>query len=185
MKQILWLLLAVVVVFSGCLEPKTGGEDVSETTEEVVTVEEMQTMVLEETTIVEMIEESATEEDSNEPKLTEEFKEELAEKALKLLNDLIVDFDNTVGKINFESDKQRDYMIDSFNIRRKLISVSDKFPNIIDKGASRIFWYSKQIHVMLVTKFTNWDTYSQACVVFTENNGEWAIINVYDSTNGH
>ena len=112
MKRVLCLLLAVVVVFSGCSEPKTGDEDVPETTEEVVTVEETQTMMLEESTIVEMIEES------DELELTEKIP--LSNEAV-----LIIEYQSENSSkisIRFNDITEQEYLLYNYNSSNYKIS---------------------------------------------------------------
>ena len=71
MKQILWLLLAVSVVFSRCLEPKTTDSDISQTIEEIMTIEETQMVITEESTTAGVVEKSAESDQLDKPIIEE------------------------------------------------------------------------------------------------------------------
>ena len=169
MKRMLCLLLSAVIL-TGCSKPDSHCDDVAET----VAVEVTEAVTEEPETV-------------DDPEITQELEEYLADKAVQLIHDLDRDYDGTVEQIRFLPFCR--YGLREFakemNSEWSLLGIFH--PNVRTRDSC----YGETASVILITWWDDgqWDEPNERKreidVIFVKLNDDWLVGNIFDVGGGH
>jgi hypothetical protein len=107
----------------------------------------------------------------------------LAKRAVKLLVDLDNDYENTIEQIRFEPTQFRDEWVSGVCFVENVFNSDNNIESIF---LAYPLYDIPKLHIRIGVNFHNTLDVTYICVVFVEeDDDEWVIVNVYDSSMGH